>query len=167
MSDPVMRSRTNYFHVKDIDALRADLARYGITAVGWQHRPESQRHFVLDDGVDNKPEGAIALFCFDDWPSFEEDAIANQPELDDDDGESDRPQIPDDHADLFDLVASHLVDADVAVFMTTGYEKMRILLGSAVAVNARGEQVVLDLHDIYNHAATLATDGTPITKAWY
>lgn len=78
MSDPVMRSRTNYFRVKDIDALRADLARYGITAVGWQHRPESQRHFVLDDGVDNKPEGAIALFCFDDWPSFEEDAIANQ-----------------------------------------------------------------------------------------
>lgn len=63
---------------------------------------------------------------------------------------------------LSDLVAANLVDGDVAVFVEVGAEKMRFLGGHTVAVNARNERVVIDLEDIYQHAAHL---GTTVTMA--
>jgi hypothetical protein len=66
--------------------------------------------------------------------------------------------------DLVSLVADHLADGWVAVFMEVGHEKLRYLFGIAVAVNASGEVRKVDLTDIYRLAAQL---GPNLTHATY
>jgi hypothetical protein len=66
--------------------------------------------------------------------------------------------------DLVSLVADHLADGWVAVFMEVGHEKLRYLFGNAVAVNARGETRQVDLTGIYRLAAHL---GPNLTHATY
>jgi hypothetical protein len=48
--------------------------------------------------------------------------------------------------------------------MEVGYEKMRYLVGLAFAVNSAGEQVKIDLYDIYEKARPL---GKHITACVY
>lgn len=62
------------------------------------------------------------------------------------------------------LVAEHLADGEVAIFMEAGAEKLRYIVGQAIAINANGETRVVDLTDIYNLAAEL---GSRITPARY
>jgi len=55
--------------------------------------------------------------------------------------------------DVFtELGAFHLQEGEVAVFLEIGYEKLRYLIGYAVAVNHLGEYVSVDLNDIYSKA---------------
>ncbi len=67
----------------------------------------------------------------------------------------DWPDMDDEGEDIDfpDLVASHLCDGEVAVFMCIGHEGNRYLTGVAIAVNARGEQVLVSMGDIYECAA--------------
>jgi hypothetical protein len=66
--------------------------------------------------------------------------------------------------DLVSLVADHLADGWVAVFMEVGHEKLRYLFGNAVAVNASGETRQVNLTGIYRLAAQL---GPNLTHATY
>lgn len=69
---------------------------------------------------------------------------------------------------IWELVAPHLQDGQVAVFLSAGAEKMRYITGSAMAVTNKGEPVGVYLSDIYNKAA--AFFGVPmesITDASY
>lgn len=65
---------------------------------------------------------------------------------------------------LHDLVARHLIDGDVAIFMEVGATKSRYLGGVALAVNSKGETRRIDLDDIYAKAAEI---GTTVTHASY
>lgn len=73
--------------------------------------------------------------------------------------------------DLFQYVASHLQDQEVAIFMEIGYEKLRYLTGSAIAVNAKGETKAIHLSDIYEQALELKpkpySKKNPITYCEY
>lgn len=51
-----------------------------------------------------------------------------------------------------DLVASHLAEGEVAVFMSAGFEKQRYVSGNAVAVDSTGKRVRISLNDIYDRA---------------
>lgn len=54
--------------------------------------------------------------------------------------------------DLAGMVAGHLTEDSVAVFMEVGAEKLRCLTGYAVAVNHKDEHVTIDLDGIYSLA---------------
>lgn len=66
--------------------------------------------------------------------------------------------------DIMQEVSAMLEDGEVAIFMETGAEKLRYLVGYAVAVNNRGETETISLQDIYSKAKKL---GTNITVAEY
>lgn len=57
--------------------------------------------------------------------------------------------------------AKHLQDGEVAIFQEIGYEKMRYLVGYAIAINSSGEVRSIDLDDIVRIAEEeLATEAT-------
>lgn len=68
--------------------------------------------------------------------------------------------------DIFTYVADHLADGQVAIFMEVGAEKVRYLIGQAVAINNKRQTRVIDLNNIYKIAQTLAP-GSEITRAEY
>jgi hypothetical protein len=161
MADYTATARTNYFLVKDVEALKAELRTYGIEPATWA---ENQRgaDFVLDDGPKNKPAGAIALFSFGTWPQMDEDSVAMRLDIEDEE-----TPVPGAYVDLTGLIANHLVEGQVAVFIEIGFEKMTYLAGGATAVNAAGETRSIDLEGIYAVAKELTTDEHPITIAQY
>ena len=67
--------------------------------------------------------------------------------------------------DVEALVAEHLIEGEVAVFMTVGWEKMRYLTGSARAINSAGQTRQVDLDDIYDLARREL--GPNVTTATY
>ena len=67
--------------------------------------------------------------------------------------------------DFVGELAGHLAIASVAVIVEAGAEKLRYVHGHAVAVNSKGEQVHLDLGDIYGLAEKAF--GGEITRAEY
>jgi len=54
--------------------------------------------------------------------------------------------------DLMAEVADHLDDGEVAIFMEAGAEKLRYIIGHAVAVNNKHEYRQINLNEIYKLA---------------
>lgn len=97
-------------------------------------------------------EGRVGLIShnqYGHWPSsrFNEDT----------EGEED--------IDVFITVAEHLQEGSVAIFIEVGAEKLRYLTGWAVAINSKGEEVQVNLDDIYDRAKPLTSEGEEITIA--
>jgi hypothetical protein len=67
--------------------------------------------------------------------------------------------------DFAQELAEHLAKDSVAVIMEAGAEKLRYIAGTAIAVNAKGETILLSLDDIYALAA--AQFGVTPTRAEY
>lgn len=158
MANYEANGRTNYFRVKDLPALKAELLEYGITAA----TPEEARmgaEFVLSEGSASKA-GTIALFSYGTWPQLDDESVAARLEIEDEE-----TPVPNKHESLIHLVASHLVEGDVAIFISIGAEKMRYLGGYATAINSAGDTRSVDLDDIYTLAGQLTTSGQPITLA--
>lgn len=65
--------------------------------------------------------------------------------------------------EVYGIVANHLEDGEVAVFMYIGNEGMRCLFGGAIAINNKYEKRQVDLGDIYKLASEL---GSEVTKAF-
>lgn len=63
--------------------------------------------------------------------------------------------------DFTAIVADHLEDGEVAIFMEAGAEKLRYIVGFAVAINNRHERIRISLDDIYDRAQALGTSITP------
>lgn len=95
-----------------------------------------------DDSVDES--GLVALLNNEDggWPSFGED----------------------ENQDVGDVVAPHLAEGWVAVFMEAGHEKLRYVIGYAFAVNGANERRAVGLTEIYERAGEL---GSNVTEAEY
>ena len=66
--------------------------------------------------------------------------------------------------DFFQIGAKHLVDGEVAVFLEIGHENLKILNGSAIAINNKGEVQSVNLTEIYEKAKVL---GEHISLAEY
>jgi hypothetical protein len=124
-------ARSNYFTVKDIDALTETLSPFEIT-------------------IHPNPDGTLCLLSANSngagWPTTAWD-----------DETEDLVDV-----DIAALIAPHLADGSVAVFMEVGSEKLRYLNGVSVAINNKGERVEITLEDIYEKASAL---GTQITAA--
>lgn len=69
---------------------------------------------------------------------------------------------------LPDVISEHLQPGEVAVFQSIGNEKYRYLAGESVACNDKGEQVWVQLSDIYAAAANaFGVDLSTISIAEY
>ncbi len=100
-------------------------------------------------GNDDDPQ-QVALLSDDEagWPS----------------GYWDEASDTDVEVDVAELVAGHLADGWVAVFMEAGHEKLRYVAGCATAINAAGQVRQIRLDDIYGLAKQL---GPNVTLAEY
>ncbi|MBN8461185.1 MAG: hypothetical protein J0M04_25455 [Verrucomicrobia bacterium] len=142
MANYYATARSNYFAVKDEAAFRAWAGNLGLTVLEPDHRAKSTdgiRRFGIAPG-NNGDSGA--------WPAHVWD-----------DETTDYTEI-----DLTAQLAPHLGDGEVAVLMEVGHEALRYVTGSAVAVNASGRTVSIDLGSIYRTAGKL---GPNLTRAEY
>jgi hypothetical protein len=99
-----------------------------------------------DDGfyiLGDDPDGAG-------WPNWVQDDEGNEIEI-----------------DLPLEVSKYLADGEVAIFMESGAEKLRYIVGYAVAINSQGEQVSIGLNDIYDMARGLTDRPQDVTVAEY
>lgn len=131
--------RTNAFRVKDVAALKGAL--------------ESADVEVVEEG----PGTAVVLLVNDpDGGGYWGTAIF------DDDGECvDELFVP-------DMIAEHLDDGQVAVFVHAGAEKLCYITGYSIAVHSSGQQVRVELDDIYALAArSFDVDSSQIGEAVY
>lgn len=152
-------ARTNSFRVKDLEAFKAHLGRYGLTATTFDN-PYAGDIVISNDKPDEDPN-QITLFSYGGWPSLDEDSTASR--LDLDDISDDEWQKLDLRAtDINQIIAEHLAEDEVAILVQVGQEKMRYLGGTALAVNAAGETRRIDLDDIVDLAAELTVSGRRI-----
>ncbi|NLF19586.1 MAG: hypothetical protein GX595_20340 [Lentisphaerae bacterium] len=57
-----------------------------------------------------------------------------------------------DEIDFPAIVAEHLADGEIVVFVSAGYEKHRYVTGHAIALDNTGKTVEVDIGDIYARA---------------
>lgn len=129
--------RTNYFKVKDNDAFEKAMANIP----GIDVCDGGDKGFCL---LGDDPDGAG-------WPAWLYD------EENGDDIELDIGQV----------VAEHLPDGEVAIFMESGAEKLRYVVGYAFAVNNKGEVASVALNDIYELASELTDRPDDVTVCEY
>jgi hypothetical protein len=129
-------ARSNYFAVKDRAAFAAFCDRWNL--------------HLVEKSTQEDPASVMVGFLCDDEQGFPN-------ELQDDTG------IAHD-VDFMSELAEYLTDDAVAIVMEIGHEKLRYLVGYAVAVNAQGHTVSINLDEIYDRAAVI---GGPITPCEY
>lgn len=85
---------------------------------------------------------------------------------DSDDGafERDYDEEKDEYTPFSQMLAPFLADGEVAIIMEAGAEKLRYIVGHAVAVNNKGETTDVSLREIYDRAKPL---GQNITECEY
>lgn len=149
MADYYAHCRSNYFLVKDQAAFDAWIDLFDGALEAWRD----------DDGAN-----AISSAFDGGWPSVRHPMPphhVSQPLQDPTDDVSVTCQWED--CDIVEELATHLAPGHVAVLQEVGYEKLRYLIGHAVAVNAAGDVEVIGLDDIYERAKRL---GPHITQAY-
>ncbi|MEW6545053.1 MAG: hypothetical protein AB1411_15770 [Nitrospirota bacterium] len=133
---PLMRS--NYFAVKSRAAFERFCKEYELHAIAMEERGAGAEELVGFLGSD---ERGIPRSKYD---AAKEDWV---------------------DADFFGDLAKQLKPGWVAVVQEIGYEKLRYLVGVAVAVNAAGAVVAVSLNDIYKKAKRLGKQ--PMTPCEY
>ena len=130
-------ARSNYFRVKDEEAFKKDMGE--LAGLDVAHRDAAPNNGATEHEATNLRRFAIFDAYGEGWPTPTRDLF---------DEEGDR--VGEEEIDLFDLVASHLADGEVAVFQEAGAEKQRYVTGFALAINPSGETITVDIDDIYD-----------------
>jgi hypothetical protein len=139
MANYVAYARSNYFRVRGEAAFLGWVGTLpGVVARREDGHPE-RFALLVEDGDD----GGWPNWRYDDEQAGEEEEI-------------------DLHAEL----AGHLADAEVAVLQEVGSEKLRYLVGYAVAVNHRGERLSVSIDDVYERVRQ-AGWGDDVSTATY
>ena len=139
MANYYEQSRSNYFKVKDRAAFQAFLERFGEAVE------------LIEDEKDKDRVGFLA-----------QEGIPSEWVVTDADGMEESVPV-----DFVSELAGHLADHEVMIVTGTGYEKMRYLVGFAVAINNRKERREVDLANIYALARQLTKKPKRITRAEY
>jgi hypothetical protein len=139
MANYYEQARSNYFKVKDRAAFQAFLERFGEAVE------------LIEDEKDKNRVGFLA-----------QEGIPSEWVVTDADGMEESVPV-----DFVSELAGHLADHEVMIVMGTGYEKMRYLVGFAVAINNRKERREVDLANIYELARQLTKKPKRITRAEY
>ena len=135
MANYYEQARSGYVKVKDKEAFRAFLERFG-GAVDMIEDDKGRVGFLAQEGIPST--------CMPDDSGSEPEEV-----------------------DFVSELAGHLADHEVMIVMGTGYEKMRYLVGYAVAINNKKERREIDLAQIYELAKQLTRRPKRITRAEY
>lgn len=127
MANYYANARTNYFKVKDIEAFKNEVANYPLEVASRGDNPELVALFITEGDEDGS-------FPWCDY--YTEDA----------DG---------DEIDWTAIFARHLQENSVAIIQEVGNEKLRYFGGMAVAINSKGEEIVININSIFEQAKTL------------
>lgn len=133
-------ARSNYFRVKDHEAFKASMSENGVDVFEGEGKTAGMVMVTPNTLVDDSGG----------WPRWRYD------ENTDEDVEIDVPE----------LVAGHLAEGSVAVFMQCGHEKLRYLDGYAEAIDRTGKRIAVSLNDIFQMAAK-SFEGQTVTDATY
>lgn len=71
----------------------------------------------------------------------------------------------DEEFDIFAELSEHLAEGEIAVLEAIGREKLRALVGYAVAVNHLGETVTVNINDVYDKASAAFSSKARIPRA--
>jgi len=135
MANYYEQCRSNYVKVKDKEAFRAFLDRFGGAVM-----------MIEDD------KGRVGFLAEEGMPStYMPDNSGTEP----------------DDVDFVEELAAHLANHEVMIVMGTGYEKMRYLVGYAIAINNKKERREIDLAQIYELAKQVTRKPKRITRAEY
>ena len=135
MANYYEQCRSNYVKVKDKDAFRAFLERFGGAVM-----------MIEDD------KGRVGFLAEEGMPStYMPENSGTEP----------------DDVDFVAELAGHLANHEVMIVMGTGYEKMRYLVGYAIAINNKKERREIDLAQIYELAKQVTRKPKRITRAEY
>lgn len=129
------QTRSNYFFVKDADAFLEEMKKFPVEIIKEEKNGMTLYGFL---DADSNGGGSVDFYADEDGEYIE--------------------------VDWSDFFARHLADGWVAVIVSSGNEKYRYISGHAVAYNNKGEEIHLDLSDIYTIANHL---GDNITRAEY
>jgi hypothetical protein len=135
MANYYEQARSGYVKVKDKEAFRAFLERFG-GAVEMIEDDKGRVGFLAQEGIPS---------------TYMPDDSGSEPE----------------EVDFVSELAGHLADHEVMIVTGTGYEKMRYLVGYAVAINNKKERREIDLAQIYELAKQLTRKPKRITRAEY
>lgn len=130
-------ARSNYFKVKDEAAFFAAMENVPDIEV---HGDDEKGFCVLVAGGD-----------YGGWPTM------GWNDETEDDYDIDVPAI----------VSEHLQDDEVAIFMESGAEKLRYIVGCAECINNKGERSSVSLNQIYELAADLTNKPDGVTPCEY
>lgn len=137
MADYIASARSNYFVVKNSTAFQAWCIEHDLDF--WNGDCGSPNSYAVAPSQDSG---------HGEWPWYESD-----------DGDCSQT--------LFNEIAAHLVDEQVAVFIEAGAENLRYVAGTAVAIHSSGARVDLSISEIYDKARTAFGDEAVITFAEY
>lgn len=113
-------ARTNYFRVKDRTAFEEDMEGFPGVDMVWNN-------------------DYVALFGEEGyWPSYR--MLDRETE----------DFVEEDIDDFGFEVSKHLLDGDVVVLQSAGFEKQRYVTGYASAFNSKGECLTVSIDDIYD-----------------
>ena len=139
MADWYGTARSNYVKIKDMDGLKAAIEPFPISISKGDDENEGKVCFLSDDGDSGG------------WPGHAYDEDDNEIEFD--------PAVQ---------ICPFMEDDQVLVMMESGAEKLRYITGNAMAFNAKGDSVRVNLNDIYKKAAeTFGASADDITAAEY
>ena len=134
MADYIATARSNFFRVKNKAAFKkwSSSRELGV----WEEGTGEKKKFAIYADGPNE----------DGWPT----TLYN---------EKTEKEID---VDIEGELVEHLKDGSVAVLMTTGSMGYEDLYGYAVAINSKGEEVRIDVHEIYDRAASLGDEITSV-----
>lgn len=143
MAQYIASARSNYFVVRDEADFRAWAEKRGLEVLEGGTIGDSPA-FGITPGR-NSDDGA--------WPTHD---------FSEDDENGDPVEI-----NIAQELSTHLADGQVAILMEVGAEKLRYLVGWAVAVNSNGDKVETSLDAIYDLAQKLGDGKSKITNVAY
>jgi len=149
MANYYATARSNYFKVKDIAAFQKTINRQ-IPGVG-VHVFNDKTNAVMIDASEFTDNGA--------WPTSR---------WIDDSDDGDDTIGHDEEINYAAVIAPHLLEGETAVLMEVGNEKLRYVTGFARAIHSNGEEVIVNIDDIYAKAAkTFGVDSDTISRCEY
>lgn len=129
MANYFATARSNEFVVKDIDAFIEALTPYDIGI--WVDDPAAKVVSIYSTDLDDSG-----------WPRYQYD------------------EATDDYleCDVATVIAPHLKEDCVAILFEVGAEKLRYLIGTAYAINAKGETLTMSLDEMFTAARKIGSD---------
>lgn len=158
MANYVASARSNYFRVRDEDAFLVwvetvpGVVAYRDTPLGVDADVQDHAHPSYTLLVEDYDAGG--------WPCYRTARSGNL-EGHDEPEHAVADVYEDQELDLPAELAEHLAQGEVAVLEEVGAEKLRYLSAHAVAVNHRGEQIRLDLSEIYERVRRAGWEDAP------